>query len=85
MLQNGKCSTCRKLRSDGLALLPDDFELPEAVNTDSGEFGVNSRYVVARQSHLLRSDEIIVVSRESESVVERHKIGMLAKITGGRL
>jgi hypothetical protein len=79
------CRTCRNLADDD-SLQPEvEAKLPESVSFRSIEIGYNPSFVVVHGKRLVRSNEIIVLERETGDVVEQYRTGLLARLSGGRL
>ncbi|MDS0284066.1 hypothetical protein [Haloarcula onubensis] len=46
---------------------------------------INSSYVVVYGKRLVRSNEIVVLERDTGDIVEQYRTGLLARLSGGRL
>jgi len=77
-IQDGECRTCCSLEQ---ASMPPKIrsELPDYRTVHTAK---NTRFIVVRGERLLRSNELVVVDRNSMTVVERRKTGLVARITG---
>jgi hypothetical protein len=45
----------------------------------------NSQYVVIHGKRLLRSNKMLVLDRESGEVIEQYGVGLVDRLSGGRL
>jgi hypothetical protein len=59
--------------------------LPESLSFRSMRISTNSAYVVIHGKRLVRSDEIIVLGRDTGDIIEQYRTGLLARLSGGRL
>jgi hypothetical protein len=60
-------------------------QLPAGTSFRSMEINSNAAYVVVRGKRLLRSNQIVVLDRKTGDVIEQESVGLLAKLSGGRL
>jgi hypothetical protein len=51
----------------------------------SMKINLNDAYVVLRGTRLLRSDQIVVLDRETGEILEQHGVGLMARLSGGWL
>jgi hypothetical protein len=77
-LEDSRCQACRNIDGKPETLVPADLE------DDIGRYaaGTNERYLVIYSKALLRSNEVIVVDRETDEVVNRRAVGFVARLKG---
>jgi len=84
-VDNGKCGTCRELAKDE-SLQPEvEAKLPDSLSFRSMRIGTNPSYVVVHGKRLMRSNEIVVLERDTGEIIEQYRTGLLARLSGGRL
>ncbi|MFD1600487.1 hypothetical protein [Halobellus rarus] len=49
------------------------------------EISTNPAYVVVHGKRLVRSNETIVLERDTGDIIEQYRTGLLARLSGGRL
>jgi hypothetical protein len=49
------------------------------------QISINSSYVVVHGKRLMRSNELIVLERDTGEIIEQYRTGLLARLSGGRL
>jgi hypothetical protein len=60
-------------------------QLPDGTSFRSMEINANEAHVVVRGKRLLRSDQILVFDRETGEIIKQESVGLLARLSGGRL
>jgi hypothetical protein len=77
-LKNGRCRACRNIDGKLETLVPDKLA------DDIGRYaaGANERYLVIYSKALLSSNEVIVVDRETDEIVNQRSVGFLARLKG---
>jgi hypothetical protein len=60
-------------------------QLPKGMSFRSMEINSNTAYVVVYGKRLLRSNQILVLDRETGDVIKQESVGLLARLSGGRL
>jgi hypothetical protein len=84
-VDSGKCRTCHELSEDE-SLQPEvEAELPDSLSFRSMQISTNSSYVVVYGKRFMRSNEIIVLERDTGEIIEQYRTGLLARLSGGRL
>lgn len=84
-LDDDTCRTCNNLSTNEELQAQVEAALPDSISFRSMDINANTAYVVVHGKRLLRSNEILVLNRDTSEIIERHSVGLIARLTGGRL
>lgn len=84
-MNDGECRTCQELSEDDALQQKVEAKLPDSLSFRSMRIGTNPAYVVVHGKRLVRSNEIVVLERDTGDIVEQYRTGLLARLSGGRL
>jgi hypothetical protein len=60
-------------------------QLPDKMSFRSMQINSNTAYVVVYGKRLLRSNQIIVIDRETGDIIQQDSTGLVARLSGGLL
>lgn len=84
-LDNGICETCTDLSSNKAIETEVRSQLPDEVSFRSMKIGANDMYVVVLGKRLIRSNEVIILDRDTTETVARYSVGILTQLSRGWL
>jgi hypothetical protein len=78
-ISNGRCNTCQDL-SPGES----GADLPEDITSEFASVSVatNSQYTILYGKRRLRSNQVVVVDRETGEKIHQRKVGLIERLAG---